>query len=81
VINIINTVYQRVLFQLGILYQNEILLLQYGSSYFQADNTKESDFDILIVAKLVDMQNFMGHYRGILGGLKVSEMRTHFFFG
>ena len=56
VIQIINTVYERVLPSI----EAKVLLLQYGSAFFEADDTEESDFDILMVAKYSDMEKFMG---------------------
>ena len=39
--------------------QSEFLLLSYGGSFFNADDTEESDYDILMVVKLSDMEAFM----------------------
>ena len=35
--------------------RDRILLLQYGSAFLEADDTDNSDFDVLMVAKNVDM--------------------------
>ena len=58
----------------------EILLLQYGSAFFEADDTEESDFDILMVAKNQDLENFM-EQSGYRGSFEASEVRSRFFFG
>ena len=55
-------------------------MLQYGSALFEADDTAESDFDVLMVVKYCEMEKFMeteckGH------GFEVSEVRSQFFFG
>ena len=36
-----------------------ILLLPYGSAFFEADDTEDSDYDILMVVKQEDMQRWM----------------------
>ena len=58
----------------------EVLLLQYGSAFFEADDTDESDFDILMVTKYSEIEKFMQReYRSHV--FEVAEMRSQFFFG
>ena len=90
VVSIINSVYERVLNEKpdtcgAAIEENtarpaEILLLQYGSAFFEADDTEESDFDILMVAKYEDLENFM-EQSGYRGSFEASEVRSRFFFG
>ena len=80
VVTIINTVYERLLKRIIPGTEIEVLLLQYGSAFFEADDTDESDFDILMVTKYSEIEKFMQkEYRSHV--FEVAEMRSQFFFG
>ena len=59
----------------------EVVLLQYGSAYFEADDTEESDFDILMVCKSSELESFVRSSSPSLVTIEASEMRSIFFFG
>ena len=59
----------------------EVVLLQYGSAYFEADDTEESDFDILMVCKSLDLESFVRSSSPSVVTMEASEMRSIFFFG
>ena len=59
----------------------DLLLLQYGSAYFEADETQESDFDILMVVKYREIRQFMHEAESRSHGFEITEARSLFFFG
>ena len=54
----------------------DILLLQYGSAYFEAD-TASSDFDLLMVVKYKSVENLFGDGEPF----EIEQIRKEFFFG
>lgn len=79
-VSLINNVFERILKDIDS--DAELLLLQYGSAFFEADDTDESDFDILMVSRYSEMEKFMKAEGGSRGhGFDISEVRAHFFFG
>lgn len=54
-------------------------MLQYGSAFFEADDTEESDFDILMVAKSNEMTKFMES--DDMNTFDATDIRNKFFFG
>lgn len=81
IVAIIKTVYDQLMSQTeGVQPQPEVLLLQYGSAFFEADDTDESDFDILLVAKFDEMSKYMEKVTGAATS-DIADIRNKFFFG